>query len=115
MMVVLYTLAIFGVGTAFIFTNGVVFALCFLGTAMVPCIAVAGMRWGLSRGDKQQRVGVPLVAIALLAFAYWLSTGVSIQIVGHHLSGLALGLIGAFIGFVGVPLSWGELASANPC
>jgi hypothetical protein len=107
-VIVLYTLAIFGVAIAFIFINGVVFALYFLGTAMVPCIAVAGMKWGLLRGDKQQRVGVPLVAIALLVFAYWLSTGVSIQIMGHQVSGLALGLIGALIGLVGVPLSWGD-------
>jgi hypothetical protein len=114
-VIILYTLAVFGVGIAFIFTNGIVFALCFLGTTMVPCIAVAGMKWGFLRGDKQQKVGVPLVAIALLGFAYWLSTGVSIQVMGHHLSGLALGLIGAFIGLVGVPLSWGgSTPNASP-
>ena len=51
-MIGLYTLAIFGVGIAFIFINGVVFALCFLGTAMVPCIAVAGSEMGLIEGRQ---------------------------------------------------------------
>jgi hypothetical protein len=112
-MIMLYTLAVFGIGTAIIFTGGFVFALCFVGTAMIPCIAVAGMKWGLLRGDRQQRIGVPLVAIMLLIFVYWLSTGVSIQVMGYHLSGLTLALIGGFVGLVGIPLSWGGSGPSN--
>jgi hypothetical protein len=108
-MVVLYTLAIFGMGVALIFTSGIVFVLYFVGTAMIPCVAVTGLKWGILRGDRQQRIGVPLVAVLLLAFGYWLSSDLSIFIFGHHLSGFALFLIGAFIGLVGVPLSWGGL------
>jgi hypothetical protein len=106
-VVVAYTLIVVGITIAFIFQNGLVFALCFLGTAMIPCIAVAGMKWGILMGDRQQKIGVPLVALALLGFAYWLSSAVSIQIGGTQLSGLVVGLIGAFIGLFGVPLSWG--------
>jgi len=112
-MVALFTLAVFGIGISFIFTTGLLFGICFIGAAMVPCIAIAGMKWGILRGDRQQRIGVPLVATLLLAFAYWLSTGVSVHIMGHHLSGLALALIGAFIGLVGVPVSWGGSAPSN--
>ena len=112
-MIVPYQLVIFGLGIGFIFTNGIVFALYFVGTTTIPCIAVAGIKWGIFRGDRQERIGVPLVGILLLAFAYWLSTRVSILILGHHLSGLALALIGAFIGLIGVPLSWGGSASMN--
>lgn len=45
-MVIFYTLAVSGIGIGFIFANGLIFALCYYGAAMLPCIAVAGMKWG---------------------------------------------------------------------
>jgi hypothetical protein len=105
-MIFLYTAIIFPAGIVFIFTEGILFAIRFVGTAMLPCIAMAGLKWGVLMGDRQQKIGVPLVAVLLLAFSYWLSNGVSIQIFGHHLSGFVLALIGAFIGLTGIPLSW---------
>jgi len=105
-MVMFYTLAIFGMAIAFMFTKDIVSAFSFFGTAMIPLVAVAGLKWGVLRGDSEQKIGVPLVAILLLAFAYWLSTGVSIQIFGYNLNGLVLGIAGSFVGLVGIPLSW---------
>ena len=90
----------------FAFTNGITYALAFLGTCLIPEIAVAGIRWGLIHGDKQQRIGTPLVGLVLLAFGFWLSTGVSLHIFGFTVSGIALASIGAVLGFC-VPLSWG--------
>ncbi len=107
----LYFLAILGIAVVFVFKNGVAFALSFLGTAIIPCVAIAGMKWGLMKGDRQQRIGVPIVALLLLAFAYWLSTGVSVQVFGHNLSGLTLGIIGSVIGLIGIPLSWADTSS----
>lgn len=112
-MVGYYATVVTILAIAFVFTNGIVFALCFFGTAVIPCIAVAGMRWGIVRGDNQQRIGVPVVAVLLLLFAYWLSTGVSLQLFGYRISGLAFGLISAFVG-TWVPLAWGPTPSPNP-
>jgi hypothetical protein len=103
----LYALVIFVVGVIFVFDNGIAFALRFFGTAMVPAVAIVGMKWGLVKGDAQQKVGVPLIALALLAFAYWLSTGVSVQIGGYHLNGWAVGLIGVFVGLAS-STSWAD-------
>jgi len=75
---------------------------------MIPCIATVGMKWGILLGDRQQKVAVPLVTLLLLAFAYWLSRSVSLQVFGYRLSGLVVVMIGAFVGLVGVPLSWGQ-------
>jgi hypothetical protein len=107
-LVVFYTLAVFWMAITFIFTKDIVSALRFFGTAMIPLVAIAGLKWGVLKGDREQKIGVPLVAILLLAFAYWLSTGVSIQLFGYNLSGLELGLAGGFVGLVGVPLSWAD-------
>ncbi len=66
-------------------------------------------------GDSQQKIGVPLLAVCLLLFAYWISGDVFITIVSTEISGFTLGLIGAFVGLVGVPLSWaGSTPSKAP-
>jgi len=78
------------------FKIGVVFALCFFGTVSVPCVAVAGARWGVIAGDKQQKIGVPTVGLLLLAFAYWLSTYVSVKVFGVEISGLTLMIIRSY-------------------
>jgi hypothetical protein len=95
------------VAIVFAFKIGFVFALCFFGTVAIPCVAVAGARWGVLAGDKQQKIGVPIVGLLLLAFAYWLSTYVSVKVFGVRVSGLILLIISGVIGLIGVPLSWG--------
>jgi len=107
-MAVVYVLAIFGVAVALAFKVSVAIAFYFFVASMISCVAAAGFKWGLLRGDKQQRIGVPIVAILLLGFAYWLSSGVSLEIFGHHVSGLVCCLIGAAVGLLGVPLAAAE-------
>ena len=109
-VIISYTLAVFGVAIAFIFANFLVFALAFVGTSMLPCLAVAGAKWSILKGDGQQKIVGQVFSALLLALAYWLSNGVSIQLFGYHLSGVTIGLIGALVGLVGVPLSWAELS-----
>ena len=112
-MVRLYTLAIFCITTAFLFVNGIAFALSFFGAALLPCVAVAGAKWGILRGDRQQKIGVPVIGVMLLAFAYWLSTGISVRLFGLNLSGLSFVVIGSLIGLVGVPIAWGASGSSK--
>jgi hypothetical protein len=107
-MAVVYVLAIFGMAVALAFKVSVAMAFYFFAASMISCVAAAGFKWGLLRGDKQQRIGVPIVAILLLGFAYWLSLGVSVAIFGLHLSGLLCCLIGAAVGLLGVPLATAE-------
>lgn len=106
----LYFLIVLCIAVVFIFKNGVIFALSFLAVTMIPCIAIAAAKWGVMRGDAQQKLFVPVVALLLLAFAYWLSPGVSVNVASVHLSGFVLMLIGGFVGLVGVPLRWAEQA-----
>jgi tetratricopeptide (TPR) repeat protein len=73
-------------------------ALCLCGTSFISLIAAGGLKFGILRGDKAQRVGVPIIALVLFAFAYWLSNGFSVQLFGYNLSGLTWGAIGALIG-----------------
>jgi hypothetical protein len=108
-MAVFWSLIVFPVAVVFAFQHGLLFALGFLGTSWIPCIAVAGAKWGVIRGDRQQRIGVPVVAALLLAFAYWLSTGVEVLVFGHIISGLTLFLISAVLGLT-VPLAMGGAA-----
>jgi len=109
-MAAYYFLAVLGVATAFIFSNGILFALKFVAVAMIPCCAVGAMKWGVIAGDKQQKIGVPLVGLILLAFPYWLSSDVWLSAFGHYISGLALFGISAVIGIIGLPLAWGGTA-----
>jgi len=97
-LVVYYTLAVLGGTIAFLFSNGILFALTFLAVGLLPCFAVGAAKWGIFAGDKQQSIGVPIVALIPLGFAYWLSRGIALQVFGYHLSGLALLLLSAIIG-----------------
>jgi hypothetical protein len=112
-LAVLWFLIITPIAVVFVFKHGFAFALCFFGTASVPCIAVAGVRWGVVAGDNQQKVGVPLVGLLMLAFAYWLSTYVSVTVFGLRISGLILMIISSIIGLIGVPLAWGGSVSGR--
>lgn len=111
-MVVYYTLAVFGVAFAFVFSNGILFALSFLAVALLPCWAVGAAKCGIMAGDKQQRIGVPLVALLPLAFAYWLSGGVELHAFGYPVSGLALLIVSCLLGLT-VPLRWGGPVPGN--
>jgi len=104
----LYFLAILSLTAIFVFKNGILFALGFLGTTMIPCIATVAAKWGIIRGDARQKLFVPAFALLLLWVAYWLSKSVSLDAGGIHLSGIALLAIGAIVGLVGVPLRWAE-------
>jgi hypothetical protein len=53
-------------------------------------------------GNDQQRFGVPIVAVILLAFAYWLSTNVLLKLYGYDTDGFTLLAISAVIGLLGV-------------
>ena len=101
-----YTIAVFSVAIAFMFSNGIGFALSFLGAAWIPCCAIGAIKLGIIAGDKQQKVGVPLVGLIPLAFGYWLSGKVDLHVFGHHLSGFGLFIVSCVIGLT-VPLAWG--------
>jgi TPR repeat protein len=94
-------------------------ALCLFGTSFVSLIAAGGLKFGLLRGDKAQRIGVRLVALVLFALACWLSSGLSVQVLGYSLSGIMWGAIGAIIGIISIdqrttPNRWpGSLQSAE--
>ena len=107
-MVAYFFVAIFTLSVIIIFTKGFLFALCFLGTCSLPCVAVAGGKWGILRGDMAQKIGVPVIAVGILAFAYWLSKSVGVEVFGLYLSGFALWLISATFGLIGVPLEWAQ-------
>jgi len=109
-MAALWFIIILVIAIVLAFKNGPTFALCFFGTTAIPCVAVAGAKWGLVAGDAQQKIGVPVIALILLAFAFWLSTYVSVTAFGIEISGLVLMAIGGVIGLAGVPLAWGGQA-----
>ena len=106
-LAVFYSLIVFAAAIGFVFSNGILFALNFLGAAYLPLIAAAGIKWGLVAGDSQQKVGVPIVGLILLGLGYWLSRDVSLQLFGYHVSGLTLVIIGALVGFIAIPTAWG--------
>lgn len=110
-MIGYYFLAIFFSAIGFAFSNGIVFALSFLGAAYLPCVAIAGAKWGILMGDSQQKIIVPIIGFVLLALAYWLSTNINIHLLGFTLSGFGLAIISGLIGLVGVPTSWGGSSS----
>jgi hypothetical protein len=79
---------------------GIISALCLFGTSMISFTAAGGLKFGILWGDKAQKIGVPLLAVLFLAFAYWLFSGFSVQLLGYHLSGLTWGIIGVVIGII---------------
>lgn len=103
----LYFVVVLVCTIVFVFQTGILFALSFLGTTALPLIAVAAGKWGIARGDKQQKIGIPIIALILVAAAYWLSLGVSITLFQVHLSGLALLVVSGAIGLL-VPLDTAE-------
>ena len=77
-MAALWVLVTFTVAAVFAFQNSIGFAVTFLGTCWLPCFVVGTAKWGLMRGDRSQKVVVPIIAAVVLAFAYWLSTKVEV-------------------------------------
>lgn len=105
-MAALWVLVTFTVAAVFAFQNSIGFAVTFLGTCWLPCFVVGTAKWGLMRGDRSQKVVVPIIAAVVLAFAYWLSTKVEVHISGYLISGFVLWIVSALIGLT-VPLSMG--------
>ena len=101
-MVAFWFLAVTAVTLVFIFRGSFTFALCFLGTAILPTVAVGAFTWVHLFGDNQQKFGVPIIAVILLGFSYWLSTNVSLEFYGYHIDGFTVLAIGAAIGLLGV-------------
>jgi len=65
--------------------------------------AGSGLKSMALYGDKAQKIGGTLIAIALAAAAYWLSEGFSVGLFGTPLSGPAWGGIGFMIGLIFAP------------
>jgi hypothetical protein len=102
-----YFIAIFSLTLVFAFKNGILFALSFLGTTTLPAISITAMRWAIARGNRAQKIGVPIFGALLVAFAYWLSLGVSGDAFGLHVSGQVLLVISGVVGFF-LPLALAE-------
>jgi hypothetical protein len=79
---------------------GVLVGLSAFGASFLAVVAAGGLKFGLFWGDRAQKIGVPIVAVLLLTFAYWLSGGFSARLFGVGLSGEAWAIIGALVGFV---------------
>ena len=101
-MVAIWFLTVTAVTLIVIFRDGFAIALCFLGTTILPTVAVGAFTWAQMFGDNQQRFGSPVIGVILLGFAYWLSTNVSLELYGYHVNGFALFAISAAIGLFGV-------------
>jgi hypothetical protein len=63
-------------------------------------VAGGGLKASLWWGDKAQKIGGCVVAVLLAALAQWLSSGFSVQLFGHPLSGRLWGWIGFAVCFV---------------
>ncbi len=79
---------------------GVLVGLSAFGASFIAVVAAGGLKFGLLWGDRAQKIGVPIVAMLLLTFAYWLSGGFSAQLFGVALSGEAWAIIGGLVGLV---------------
>jgi|SRR5215467_2326874 len=66
---------------------GVVVGLSAFGGSFVAVVSAGGLKFGLFWGDRAQKIGIPIIAVLLLTFAYWLSGGFSAQLFGVTLSG----------------------------
>jgi hypothetical protein len=86
---------------------GVLVGLSAFGASFLAVVAAGGLKFGLFLGDRAQKIGVPIVAVLLLTFAYWLSGGFSVHLFGVALSGEAWAIIGGLVGLVCVPADWG--------
>ncbi len=96
----MYLAASFVLTLGALIDNEIHVALCLGGTSFISLIAAGGLKFGILWGDRAQKIAVPLVALLLFAFAYWLSPGFYVQLWGHRLSGLTWGLIGVLVEIV---------------
>jgi hypothetical protein len=69
-------------------------------TSFLFLMAGGGWKASLLWGDKAQKIGGSVVAVLIVALAQWLSSGFSVDLFGHALSGAAWGWIGFVICFV---------------
>ena len=69
-------------------------------TSSLFLMAGGGWKASLLWGDKARKVGGSVVAVLIVALAQWLSSGFSVHLFGHALSGAAWGWIGFVVCFV---------------
>jgi hypothetical protein len=75
-------------------------ALYALLTSFLFLVARGGLKASLWWGDRAQKIGGSIVAAVLAILAQWLSTGFSVKLFDHFLSGAQWGWIGFAICFV---------------
>lgn len=75
-------------------------AFYLIATSSLCLAAGGGWKVSLLSGDRSQKIGGSVVAALIVALAQWLSSGVSVRLFGHALSGAAWGWIGFAICFV---------------
>jgi len=108
-MAVYFFIAICALSILAAFKIGLLSALGFFGTTAIPVIAMPAIKWGLLRGKElRHKIGSPVFGAILLCFAYWLSTGASLELFGLHFNGILLFAISCVVGLVGAPMSWAE-------
>jgi hypothetical protein len=69
-------------------------------TSALVLIAAGSLKANLFWGGMRQKIGGTVVAISLTALAFALSSGFSIHLLDHNLSGAAWGAIGFAICFL---------------
>lgn len=98
MFTYLYLLVGLVVGMATMIKSSFVIGLYILGASVSSIIGSGGTILGLRSRDAAYRIGSPILGVALLAGAYWLSARFSIHIFDWHISGLAWTITGAVLG-----------------
>lgn len=101
-LIYIYVIASIVLTIDMVFRGDIWNALYLGGTSFLSLVGAGGLKFGIFWGDKEQKIGVPLIAFALLLLAYWLSSGFSVEIFGYQLSGLMWGAAGAVIGLLRV-------------
>jgi hypothetical protein len=99
-LIYVYVIASVVLTVGMVFRGDIWNALCLGGTSLLSLVAAGGLKFGILWGDKAQKIGVLLVAFALLVLAYWLSSGFSVEVFGYQVSGLMWGAAGASIGLL---------------
>jgi hypothetical protein len=69
-------------------------------TSSLFLMAGGGWKASLLWGEKAQKIGGSVVALLIVALAQWLSSGFSVHLFGHALSGATWGWIGFVVCFV---------------
>lgn len=76
-------------------------AIGIVATAFLVLAAAGGLKHGLLWApDNRQRISSPLIATALFGFAYWLSTGFSVNTFAKEIAGPLWASLGALVGLV---------------